>query len=69
MQIKDQWAVQSTQPNCQVASTAVRGVPPDWVEAMAFAWLAHCCLERIPANRPSVSGARGPRVLGAIYPA
>ncbi|MBC9252431.1 anhydro-N-acetylmuramic acid kinase [Pseudomonas alcaligenes] len=56
-------------PNCQVASTASRGVPPDWVEAMAFAWLAHCCLEHIPANRPSVSGAKGPRVLGAIYPA
>lgn len=61
--------LQELLPNCQVASTAVRGVPPDWVEAMAFAWLAHCCLERIPANRPSVSGARGPRVLGAIYPA
>lgn len=42
---------------------------PDWVEAMAFAWLAHCCLEGIAANRPSVTGARGLRVLGAIYPA
>lgn len=61
--------LQELLPNCEVASTATRGVPPDWVEAMAFAWLAHCCLERIPANRPSVSGARGPRVLGAIYPA
>ena len=56
-------------PQCEVASTASRGVPPDWVEAMAFAWLAHCCLEGIPANSPSVTGARGPRVLGAIYPA
>jgi len=56
-------------PECSVASTASRGVPPDWVEAMAFAWLAHCCLEGIPANSPSVTGARGPRVLGAIYPA
>ncbi|WP_312669410.1 anhydro-N-acetylmuramic acid kinase, partial [Stutzerimonas nitrititolerans] len=45
------------------------GVEPDWIEAMAFAWLAHCCLEGIPANRPSVTGARGLRVLGAIYPA
>jgi anhydro-N-acetylmuramic acid kinase len=61
--------LQELLPNCLVTSTATRGVPPDWVEAMAFAWLAHCCLERIPANRPSVSGARGPRVLGAIYPA
>jgi len=44
-------------------------VDPDWVEAMAFAWLAHCCLEGIAANRPSVTAAKGLRVLGAIYPA
>ncbi|MDD2089580.1 anhydro-N-acetylmuramic acid kinase [Pseudomonas guariconensis] len=56
-------------PCAQVSSTAAHGVDPDWVEAMAFAWLAHCCLERIPANRPSVTAARGLRVLGAIYPA
>ncbi|RON44754.1 anhydro-N-acetylmuramic acid kinase [Pseudomonas frederiksbergensis] len=56
-------------PNANVSSTAAYGVDPDWVEAMAFAWLAHCCLEGIPANRPSVTGARGLRVLGAIYPA
>lgn len=56
-------------PNAKVSSTATYGVDPDWVEAMAFAWLAHCCLENIPANRPSVTGARGLRVLGAIYPA
>ena len=53
----------------QVSSTLTKGVDPDWVEAMAFAWLAHCCLENIPANRPSVTGARGLRVLGGIYPA
>ncbi|QXQ18301.1 anhydro-N-acetylmuramic acid kinase [Pseudomonas tolaasii] len=56
-------------PSAQVSSTAAYGVDPDWVEAMAFAWLAHCCLEGIAANRPSVTGARGLRVLGAIYPA
>ena len=56
-------------PNSKVSSTDAHGVPADWVEAMAFAWLAHCCLEGIPANRPSVTGARGLRVLGAIYPA
>lgn len=56
-------------PDTKVSSTAAYGVDPDWVEAMAFAWLAHCCLESIPANRPSVTGARGLRVLGAIYPA
>lgn len=56
-------------PGSLVSSTEAHGVPADWVEAMAFAWLAHCCLEGIPANRPSVTGARGLRVLGAIYPA
>lgn len=56
-------------PNTQVDSTAAAGVDPDWVEAMAFAWLAHCCLEGVAANRPSVTGAKGLRVLGAIYPA
>jgi anhydro-N-acetylmuramic acid kinase len=55
-------------PGCQVDSTDTHGVPADWVEAMAFAWLAHCCLEGIPTNRPSVTGARGLRVLGGIYP-
>jgi anhydro-N-acetylmuramic acid kinase len=52
-----------------VRSTAALEVDPDWMEAMAFAWLAHCCLEGIPANRPAVTGAQGLRVLGAIYPA
>ncbi|SHN02801.1 anhydro-N-acetylmuramic acid kinase [Pseudomonas asturiensis] len=56
-------------PNTRVSSTAKFGVDPDWVEAMAFAWLAHCCLESVPANRPTVTGAKGLRVLGAIYPA
>lgn len=56
-------------PATRVSSTAAYGVDPDWVEAMAFAWLAHCCLEQIPGNRPSVTGAKGLRLLGAIYPA
>ncbi|MCQ4267182.1 MULTISPECIES: anhydro-N-acetylmuramic acid kinase [Pseudomonas] len=61
--------LQALQPNRHVCSTEAFGIAPDWVEATAFAWLAHCCLENIPANRPSVTGARGPRILGAIYPA
>ncbi|MBV2205614.1 MAG: anhydro-N-acetylmuramic acid kinase [Pseudomonas sp.] len=61
--------LQALQPNRHVCTTDAFGIAPDWVEAAAFAWLAHCCLENIPANRPSVTGARGPRILGAIYPA
>ena len=56
-------------PHCSVASTDSIGVSADWMEAMAFAWLAHCCLEGIPSNRPAVTGANGLRILGAIYPA
>jgi len=48
--------------------TDALGVDPDWVEAMAFAWLAHQTMEGRPGNIASVTGARGPRVLGAMYP-
>ena len=50
-----------------VASTASCGIDPDYVEAMAFAWLARQRLLGLPGNRADVTGARGPRVLGAIY--
>ena len=53
----------------RLATTDVLGVPADWVEAMAFAWLARQTLRLEPGNRPEVTGAAGPRVLGAIYPA
>lgn len=52
-----------------VSSTARHGVDPDFLEATAFAWLARQRLLRLPGNMPSVTGARGPRVLGAIYSA
>jgi anhydro-N-acetylmuramic acid kinase len=45
------------------------GVASDQVEALAFAWLAWCHLRREPGNLPAATGARGPRVLGARYPA
>ncbi|PTU74918.1 anhydro-N-acetylmuramic acid kinase [Pseudomonas mangrovi] len=61
--------IEALLPNCDVDTTDALGISPDWMEAAAFAWLAHCCLERICANRPSVTGARGLRVLGAIHPA
>ena len=52
-----------------VRSTAALGTPVDQVEALAFAWLAREALAGRPGNLPAVTGARGPRVLGAIYPA
>jgi anhydro-N-acetylmuramic acid kinase len=51
-----------------VGSTEALGIHPDWVEAMAFAWLAHQALCRRPGNLPAVTGASGSRILGAIYP-
>ena len=50
-------------------STAEEGVDPDFLEATAFAWLARQRLLGLPGNLPAVTGARGPRVLGAVYPA
>jgi anhydro-N-acetylmuramic acid kinase len=52
-----------------VQPTSTIGVPPDWVEAVAFAWFAMQTLEGTPSNLPTVTGARGSRMLGAIYPA
>ena len=49
--------------------TAQIGLDPDYVEAAGFAWLARARLAGTPGNLPAVTGARGPRVLGAIYPA
>jgi len=53
----------------QVISTAQLGVVPDQVEALAFAWLAFRFMQGRAASLPSVTGARGPRLLGALYPA
>ena len=55
-------------PGVAVQSTASVGVPPEHVEALAFAWLAQAHVERRPGSLPAVTGARGPRVLGALYP-
>jgi anhydro-N-acetylmuramic acid kinase len=52
-----------------VVSSTRRGWPPDQVEAAAFAWLARAFVRREPGNIASVTGAKGPRVLGALYPA
>ena len=56
-------------PNVRVTTTADRGLPPLEVEAAAFAWLARQCMLGLPGNLASVTGAQGPRILGAIYPA
>ena len=52
-----------------VATTDALGVPTGHVESMAFAWLAMKCVRREPVDLTAATGARGPRVLGAIYAA
>ncbi|MGQ0510322.1 MAG: anhydro-N-acetylmuramic acid kinase [Betaproteobacteria bacterium] len=44
------------------------GMAPGLVEATAFAWLAQQALDGKPGNLPAVTGARGVRVLGTLYP-
>lgn len=53
----------------RLASTEALGLAPEWVEPVAFAWLAKQAVEGKPGNLPEVTGARGPRILGALYPA
>jgi anhydro-N-acetylmuramic acid kinase len=52
-----------------VHTTKELGIDVDWVEAAAFAWLAKQTCDNKPSNMPAVTGAKGLRVLGAIYPA
>ncbi|MDH4062692.1 MAG: anhydro-N-acetylmuramic acid kinase [Aquincola sp.] len=56
-------------PGVDVQTTGVLGLPVDQVEAAAFAWLACCFVEGRAGNVPAVTGALGPRRLGALHPA
>ena len=60
--------LQASLPNCAVISSAERGLPPLQVEATAFAWLARQTLQGKTSSLKSVTGARGARILGGIYP-
>jgi len=56
-------------PNSPVKTTAAIGIDPDWVEAIAFAWLAKQHIHKLPGNLPAVTGASRTAILGAFYPA
>lgn len=60
--------LQDLLPGQRVETTENHGLHPDWVEAVAFAWLAKQTLEGKAGNIPSVTGAKQPVILGAIYP-
>ena len=53
----------------EIITSDAAGIDPQLVEGMAFAWLAWAHKEKRPANLPAVTGAKGPRILGAYYPA
>ena len=54
-------------PACAVGVTAALGVEGDWVEALAFAWLARQRVLGLPGNCPPVTGARRATVLGGLF--
>ena len=54
-------------PEVQVEPSAMHGLDPEYVEAMGFAWLAQRTMDGLAGNLPSVTGAKGPRILGAIH--
>jgi anhydro-N-acetylmuramic acid kinase len=53
----------------EIITSDAAGIDPQLVEGLAFAWLAWAHKEKRPANLPAVTGAKGPRILGAYYPA
>ena len=61
--------ISALMPQAKVLTTDSRGWPVSQVEAAAFAWLAKQTMEGKPGNEPQVTGAKGARILGAIYPA
>ena len=60
-------ALRAQLPGVKLDTTAALGLDPDFVEAVGFAWLARARLENVAGSLPSVTGARGARVLGAVY--
>jgi anhydro-N-acetylmuramic acid kinase len=53
--------------DCIIESTNTLGIDSDYMEAIAFAWIAQQTMHGKPANLPQVTGAKHPCILGAIY--
>lgn len=62
-------SIKKNLPTMGIKSTQELGLPTQWVEAAAFAWLAQCFATKQPGNLPHATGAKGARILGAWYPA
>lgn len=61
--------LQKLLPEAGISSTMQLGVDPQWVEGVAFAWLAYCFVNNKTSNLPEVTGAQKAAILGAFYPA
>lgn len=61
--------LQANLPGVLVQPSNAHGLPVMQVEAAAFAWLAQRHVHQLAGNVPQVTGAKGPRILGALYPA
>ncbi|SHH93892.1 anhydro-N-acetylmuramic acid kinase [Ferrimonas marina] len=61
--------LQQTLPSFKVTTTSELGLDPQWVEGLAFAWLAWRHINGLPGNLPAVTGAKREAILGARYPA
>jgi len=61
--------LQKLLPAANISSTIELGVEPQWVEGMAFAWLAYCFVNNKTSNLPEVTGAEKAAILGTLYPA
>jgi anhydro-N-acetylmuramic acid kinase len=59
--------IQTHLPDHLVSTSTLLGIDAQAVEGAAFAWLAWACINKKPANLPAVTGARRPKVLGALY--
>jgi anhydro-N-acetylmuramic acid kinase len=55
-------------PSATMKTTDDFGLAAEWVEAVAFAWLARQTLAGQPGNAPQATGAQHPVILGGIYP-
>ena len=67
--VNNHYLMDRLQSYCQtkILSTDVVGIPAQWMEACAFAWLAYQTLNHQPGNIPSVTGASKSAILGGIY--
>ncbi|MDU0113215.1 anhydro-N-acetylmuramic acid kinase [Psychrosphaera aquimarina] len=59
-------AIQILLPNWQIKDTIELGIESDFMEAIAFAWLAYCRVNLLPSTLPSVTGATRAAISGTV---